>query len=88
MSGESVGSGVGSAVGVGSGKFVGVANHFLHTLLNEGLDGLDEEISRWKEELAYLFALYGQGSLPIKQPYYLDLELKNQFDQLKQCASK
>lgn len=70
------------------GKFVGVANHFLHTLLNEGLDGLDEEIGRWKEELAYLFALYGQGCLPVKQPYYLDLELKNQFDQLKQYAGK
>ncbi|MCD5568258.1 hypothetical protein LOB20_09965, partial [Lactobacillus delbrueckii subsp. lactis] len=67
---------------------VGVANHFLHTLLNEGLDGLDEEIGRWKEELTYLFALYGQGCLPVKQPYYLDLELKNQFDQLKQYAGK
>lgn len=65
------------------GKYVGVANHFLHTLLSEGKDSLDEEIAKWKSDLTMLFALYGQKVQPVKVPYYLDLELKSQYDQLK-----
>ncbi len=36
------------------GKYVGVANHFLHTLLSEGKDSLDEEIAKWKSDLTML----------------------------------
>ena len=40
-------------------KAVGVAGHFLHTVLNEGTDGLITEITRWQNHLAKLYAMFG-----------------------------
>ena len=38
---------------------VGVAGHFLHTLLDEGNDALDRELDTWQEAILRLLTLLG-----------------------------
>ncbi len=67
------------------GKFVGVANCFLHFLLQYGQEELYLEIESWKEQLAALMALYGQTDIEhVQIPVYLASDLKNDYEQLKQ----
>lgn len=64
-------------------KAVGVAGHFLHTVLNEGTDGLITEITRWQNHLAKLYAMVGatnQADLANVKTV-LSPELKNYIDQ-------
>ncbi|TSO26348.1 type 2 isopentenyl-diphosphate Delta-isomerase [Lactobacillus sp. LL6] len=66
------------------GKYVGVANKFLQEYMENGEDGLFNEIHAWKEELAGLLAIYGCNNLselPQVKSYY-DFSLKNIIDQL------
>ncbi len=67
------------------GKFVGVANCFLHFLLQHDQEALYLEVESWKDQLAGLLALYGQTDLEhVQVPVYFDSELKNYYEQLKQ----
>ncbi|MDY2519605.1 type 2 isopentenyl-diphosphate Delta-isomerase [Weissella cibaria] len=64
-------------------KAVGVAGHFLHTVLNEGTEGVITEIQRWQNHLAKLYAMVGaerQADLQHVQTV-LSPELKNYIDQ-------
>ena len=66
------------------GQYVGISNVFLQEYNQNGVAGLEQFISAWKNELAALIAIYGQNSLaslPQIKKYY-DLPLKNQIDQL------
>lgn len=40
-------------------KAVGVAGHFLHTVLSDGTDGLITEITQWQDHLTKLMAMVG-----------------------------
>lgn len=62
---------------------VGIAGHFLHTLLTTDVDGLIDEITRWQKQLTELYALVGarKASDLVNVPYILSPELKNYNDQ-------
>ncbi|RRG18347.1 type 2 isopentenyl-diphosphate Delta-isomerase [Weissella viridescens] len=62
---------------------VGVAGHFLHTLLTTDVDGLIAEITRWQKQLTELYALVGAKNVTdlAQVPYILSPELKNYNDQ-------
>lgn len=66
------------------GKMVGLANVFLHELMQNDVEHLIDFIEAYKEQLAILLALYGKDDLTslteIKQ--YYDLPLKNEIEQL------
>ncbi|BDR60516.1 type 2 isopentenyl-diphosphate Delta-isomerase [Lactobacillus xylocopicola] len=66
------------------GKYVGISNFFLQTLLDHDAAYLLQLIQAWQQELAGLLAVYGQADLDnlaaIKS--YYDLPLKNVLDQL------
>jgi isopentenyl-diphosphate delta-isomerase len=64
-------------------KAVGVAGHFLHTVLNEDVDGLVTEILRWQEHLTKITAMVGaenQTNLT-KVQYVLQGDLFNYWQQ-------
>lgn len=60
-------------------KMVGVAGHFLHTLLNEQEVGLLKEITTWQKQLHELYTLVGaKNQLDLRQvEYILSPELEN-----------
>ncbi|MBS0949152.1 type 2 isopentenyl-diphosphate Delta-isomerase [Weissella minor] len=62
---------------------VGIAGHFLHTLLTTDENGLINEIKQWQRQLVDLYALVGaHNSTELSQvPYVLNSELKNYYDQ-------
>lgn len=62
---------------------VGIAGHFLHTLLTTGEDGLLNEIKLWQRQLVDLYALVGaRNATELSHvPYVLNSELKNYYDQ-------
>ena len=66
------------------GQYVGISNVFLQEYNQNGVAGLEQLISAWKNELAGLIAIYGKDNLAslsqIKK--YYDLPLKSQIDQL------
>ncbi|MCT6811539.1 MAG: type 2 isopentenyl-diphosphate Delta-isomerase [Lactobacillus helsingborgensis] len=66
------------------GKYVGISNQFLQTLLNHDEEYLQKTIANWQQELAGLLAIYGQHSLSglSNIPKYYDLELKNIIEQI------
>lgn len=66
------------------GKYVGIANVFLQTYLENGEDGLSELIENWKNELAGLIAIYGYNDLKLltQVKHFYDLPLKNEIEQL------
>ncbi|MDR3242169.1 MAG: type 2 isopentenyl-diphosphate Delta-isomerase [Lactobacillaceae bacterium] len=60
-------------------KAVGVAGHFLHILLNDGVDALIQEVTLWQEHLPKLYAMVGaqkQSDL-VHVPYILSSELES-----------
>ncbi len=64
-------------------KAVGVAGHFLHTVMNEDTSGLITEVTRWQNHLAKIYALLGVRSQAelLQVPYLLDPELLNYANQ-------
>ncbi|QDJ58844.1 type 2 isopentenyl-diphosphate Delta-isomerase [Weissella hellenica] len=64
-------------------KAVGVAGHFLHTVLQAGPEGLVDEILNWQRQLKKLYALVGAKSADdlANVPYILSSELLNYKDQ-------
>ncbi|MBM7617464.1 isopentenyl-diphosphate delta-isomerase [Weissella uvarum] len=62
---------------------VGVAGHFLHTLLKDGEAGLIAEITLWQRQLRELYALVGakNGSDLVHVPYVLSADLQNYLTQ-------
>lgn len=66
------------------GKYVGVANAFLNILQTKGANALQETIASWKKQLAGLLAIFGQKNLKLSGqiPFYYDLPLKSQIEQI------
>lgn len=64
-------------------KAVGVAGHFLHTILQNGPEGLTDEIENWQRQLKKLYALVGAKSADdlANVPYILSPELQNYKEQ-------
>ncbi|MCM0582076.1 type 2 isopentenyl-diphosphate Delta-isomerase [Weissella diestrammenae] len=64
-------------------KAVGVAGHFLHTLLSKDVDALIAEVTLWQDQLRQLYAMVGakQASDLTQVPYILSPELYNYAQQ-------